>query len=363
MRLKKELRTLGSVLIWNYLSFCIIVGWSVFYPCSRYVNPGDRRIYIPERIQPSSIKEVVVPNLSVEMNEQHSSFNLISDVNLLDGEVVRQRQKSRLLYSIGSWRKNRWNRDRTVVVSLVRFFRVSNLCPNFSFNNRSSCRSVAAYFVSNYTDGERIKRLSYGKIINFDLNPSAFFVNHDFYGFYSSGSSPFRRYCLAVHQANLRVEGLDAIRGRISSFSRFPSLPAYYEYSYSRNDELEPFGPFEGCIPMWRLAVAALGGCGGIGFCVYVKTREKFFCGMAVCIMSIFVGATGHKPCEGEQNNSYNEGHPTPSVHRNNVSQKLLTTPYFCNTLIAIGRPHMANVLSIDKQVAIISALAEGSGI
>jgi hypothetical protein len=37
--------------------------------------------------------------------------------------------------------------------------------------------------------------------------------------------------------------------------------------------------------------------------------------------------------------------------------------PYFCNTLIRIGRSNVANVLSIDKQVAIVSALAEGSGI
>lgn len=45
------------------------------------------------------------------------------------------------------------------------------------------------------------------------------------------------------------------------------------------------------------------------------------------------------------------------------VTQKLLTMPYFCNTLIAIGRAQMANVLSFDKQVAIVSALAEGSAI
>jgi IS1 family transposase len=45
------------------------------------------------------------------------------------------------------------------------------------------------------------------------------------------------------------------------------------------------------------------------------------------------------------------------------VTQKQLTEQYYCNTLIAIGRANMANILSIDKQVAIISALAEGSGI
>jgi IS1 family transposase len=45
------------------------------------------------------------------------------------------------------------------------------------------------------------------------------------------------------------------------------------------------------------------------------------------------------------------------------VTQKLLTSPYYCNTLSAMGRAHMANVLSIEKQIQIIGALAEGSGI
>ena len=46
-----------------------------------------------------------------------------------------------------------------------------------------------------------------------------------------------------------------------------------------------------------------------------------------------------------------------------NVTQKLLTLPYYCNTLICIRRTNMANALPIYKQVAIIGALAEGSGI
>jgi hypothetical protein len=40
-----------------------------------------------------------------------------------------------------------------------------------------------------------------------------------------------------------------------------------------------------------------------------------------------------------------------------------LTSSNYCNTVISIGRTQMANILSIEKQVAIISALAEGSGI
>ncbi len=51
------------------------------------------------------------------------------------------------------------------------------------------------------------------------------------------------------------------------------------------------------------------------------------------------------------------------SPHGNTVTQKLLTSPHYCNTLIIIERSHVANILSIDKQVAIISVLAESSGI
>jgi IS1 family transposase len=49
---------------------------------------------------------------------------------------------------------------------------------------------------------------------------------------------------------------------------------------------------------------------------------------------------------------------------RNTVTQKyLLTRPNYCNTLIAIGSAYMANILNTDKQIAVISALAEGSSI
>jgi IS1 family transposase len=64
------------------------------------------------------------------------------------------------------------------------------------------------------------------------------------------------------------------------------------------------------------------------------------------------------KGTEDCDQSDYRQFHST-----HNVTQKLLTAPEYCNTLIAIGRTHMANVLSIDKQIAVISALAEGAGI
>ena len=48
----------------------------------------------------------------------------------------------------------------------------------------------------------------------------------------------------------------------------------------------------------------------------------------------------------------------------NTVTQKyLLTSLNYCNTVMSIGRTQMANVLPMEKQVAVISALAEGTGI
>jgi IS1 family transposase len=61
---------------------------------------------------------------------------------------------------------------------------------------------------------------------------------------------------------------------------------------------------------------------------------------------------------DGQEHSEWKNSHGGDTV-----THKLLTTPYYCNTLIAIGRANMANILPIEKQVAIISALAEGSGI
>jgi IS1 family transposase len=51
-------------------------------------------------------------------------------------------------------------------------------------------------------------------------------------------------------------------------------------------------------------------------------------------------------------------------LHGNTVTQKyFLTSDNYCNTVMCIGRTRMANVLSTEKQVAVIGALAEGSSI
>jgi IS1 family transposase len=63
-----------------------------------------------------------------------------------------------------------------------------------------------------------------------------------------------------------------------------------------------------------------------------------------------------HDDCNGEDGDKRLHGPIT-------VTQKLLTSTNYCNTVLAIGRAHMANVLGTEKQVAIIGGLAEGSSI
>jgi IS1 family transposase len=84
---------------------------------------------------------------------------------------------------------------------------------------------------------------------------------------------------------------------------------------------------------------------------------------MVISITGLFVWATGHKACDDNVDGNYQTRRYPSSFHANNVTQKLLTVSDYCNTLLAIGRAHMANVLSTEKQIAVIGGLAEGSSI
>jgi IS1 family transposase len=68
--------------------------------------------------------------------------------------------------------------------------------------------------------------------------------------------------------------------------------------------------------------------------------------------------------CHGNSKNCAERHELNPPVHTISVPQQyFLTSPIYWNTVIAIERLAMANTLSSDKQVTVISALAEGSAI
>lgn len=118
------------------------------------------------------------------------------------------------------------------------------------------------------------------------------------------------------------------------------------------------------CLLYWRAGKALSAGraFGVIGNCLlgfvcfllcieFADASTTFGCSGWRSIWRSFLCAYAEK-CDNEH-----------GIHGSNtVTQKyLLTTNNYCNTLIAIGRQHMANVLNTDKQIAVIGALAEGS--
>jgi IS1 family transposase len=149
----------------------------------------------------------------------------------------------------------------------------------------------------------------------------------------------------------------------IGGFLRSPRLPTDEDEGNRTNNDPQPFGPFQRCVPLWRVAIGFVGIVGGSIWGLTGRSYERLFGGLGIAAVAIIVWATGHETCEQYTKDNNQTGDCAAKVHANTVTHKLLTSPSFCNTLIAIGRANMANVLSVDKQVAIVSALAEGSSI
>jgi IS1 family transposase len=135
-----------------------------------------------------------------------------------------------------------------------------------------------------------------------------------------------------------------------SRFSGFLGLPRDKTSRDSGDKHEPPIGPFEGCTePLYAVL-----GCGGIclGFCLiyYGNGVWSVVCGICLIIFGSLTWLGKKTDCNQAENDSFHDG--------KSVTQKYLTTAYYCNTVIG-----MANVLNIDKQIAVIGALAEGSSI
>jgi IS1 family transposase len=153
------------------------------------------------------------------------------------------------------------------------------------------------------------------------------------------------------HASFLQPDGLHSSLGSMASFSR---LPANESSSQGRDNNQPPVGPLEECVPVWRACLGCF--CLLCGFLVIAKGDgfPSVICGLALVLGGTFIWLGKKVACE----NTYSGSNDIRFHGANNVSQKYLTTLYFCNTLI-----HMANALNFDKQIAVIGALAEGSSI
>ncbi len=163
---------------------------------------------------------------------------------------------------------------------------------------------------------------------------------------------PLRERQLLEFDALLHVS--NAVLRSLSRPASFKGLPA----NKPGCDESDDYQyPLRGRIPGWRLVVVAVI-VGGSAFSANRWGGRGWV--LALCGLGYLGGALFGLAPWGKVNSEGQHycGDKGWFHFSKIVTQKHLTTNYCCNTVIG-----MANVLSIDKQIAAIGALAEGSSI
>jgi IS1 family transposase len=169
------------------------------------------------------------------------------------------------------------------------------------------------------------------------------------------------RWCLDVtaqrfnihplaHPGFLYFYRLERRLGRLSSFTGLPNnRPKGEEQPPRRNT----FGPCYEFVPPLRFLFALLCLISAVAINGYGHGLIRFLCiSCILCCGWLILG--GHRYWCQDEDGKYRERSHTDKI----VTQKLLTSAYYRNTVIG-----MANILSTDKQIAAIGALAEGSSI
>lgn len=160
----------------------------------------------------------------------------------------------------------------------------------------------------------------------------------------------------ALGNFNLLVHCIYTSGSCLSGLLGFPRLPTDDYEGHSANHYQEPIGPFEGCVPMWRVVIGFVGLVGGTIFGIKGISYRRLFGGLGIAAVSIILWATGHEPCEEHGGNNNQQCECSSILHNNIVPQKYqLTRANYWGTVIVIGREQMANVLPMERKVAVIS--------
>jgi IS1 family transposase len=154
---------------------------------------------------------------------------------------------------------------------------------------------------------------------------------------------------------DLRFYPITCCFGRYSVYYSLPNQN--HEGRKAKNDQ-PPFGPFEGCVPLWRVLVGICGMVAGIAVALGCIGSGRIALGVCLGIVlgeaGTVIWLTGHYRCDEAKRENRDVGSHSGTI----VLQKYLDNLYLCSTVI-----DMANVLNTDKQIAVIGALAEGSSI
>jgi len=161
-------------------------------------------------------------------------------------------------------------------------------------------------------------------------------------------------FCLPLHKTSLPLYFGDAVSSSGSSTPSFPGLPSN-DRGCDNSDDYQY--PFRGLIPVWRILLGTL--IIIFGFFCLIRWGERrwglalYFC---CCLSGVLFGlAPWGKVNDKGQHYCGDKGwfHFSISV----PPKYLLTSPNYWGTVIATERTDMANILSTDKQIAVISAL------
>jgi hypothetical protein len=139
----------------------------------------------------------------------------------------------------------------------------------------------------------------------------------------------------------------------VGSSTSFNGLPDDRAEGENKCDCSNAFGPCYEFVPPVRLIFALICLGASVAINAYGRGWIRILC-LPPILCSGWLILDGHRYwCKGEDGNYREYSHDDKVYHK-----KSLTTYTFCNTVSA-----MTNVLSADKQTAIIAALAEGSSI
>jgi hypothetical protein len=89
--------------------------------------------------------------------------------------------------------------------------------------------------------------------------------------------------------------GYERLTANFGSAASLPALPAEEAKSQKSNHNEPPFGPFDGCVPIWRVAVGVLGMFGG-ALVIFLSNDHRWLFGLGVLLMAVgtVVWLTGH---------------------------------------------------------------------
>ena len=166
-----------------------------------------------------------------------------------------------------------------------------------------------------------------------------------------------RHYAVNQNPSTLRVYNPLRTKQRgIGSLCRFFGLLSNCEKRQKDGPRCRSVWPSEKAVPTWRVPFGILNvALGMIGIRWSGESALTSLFGFLCESLGVIFILNGYVDCQSENKRESKQVFQHGGTI---VLQKCLTRLYFCSTAI-----DMANVLNIDKQIAVIGALAEGSSI